>query len=79
MKAPPVTRAPIERIFRIHEAIQARTYPNTLTLAQKLEVSRKSILRDIQFMRDRLRLPIDYDPQHWGYYYAAGPQTILLA
>jgi proteasome accessory factor B len=38
-------------------------------LALELEVSAKSIHRDLDFMRDRLELPLEYDPQRFGYYY----------
>ncbi|MCB1128409.1 MAG: WYL domain-containing protein [Verrucomicrobiae bacterium] len=56
-------------MLRIHQAIQGGRHPNARTLAAELEVSSKSILRDLDFMRDRLGLPIAYDDQRWGYYY----------
>lgn len=59
----------MERMLRIHEAIQSRTYPNARDLAERFEVSQKSIQRDLVFMRDRLQLPIAYDGARWGYYY----------
>jgi proteasome accessory factor B len=43
--------------------------PNATTLANQLEVSTKSIHRDLEFMRDRLKLPLAYDPQRHGFYY----------
>jgi predicted DNA-binding transcriptional regulator YafY len=63
------TRPPLERMLRIHQAIQSGRIPNATTLAQELEVSTKSIHRDIEFMRDRLELPIDYDSRRFGYVY----------
>jgi len=68
-KAAPLSRPPLERMLRIHQAIQAGRHPNATQLAQKLEVSTKSIHRDIEFMRDRLELPIEYDSSKFGYYY----------
>src|SRR5262245_64914121 len=62
-------RPPLERMLRIHQEIQSGTYPNTTTLASALEVSDKSIQRDLDFMRDRLQLPIEYDGARFGYYY----------
>jgi predicted DNA-binding transcriptional regulator YafY len=59
----------MERMMRIHRAIQAGDYPNASRLALELEVSSKSIQRDIEFMRDRLDLPLEYDGKHFGYYY----------
>lgn len=64
-----VSRPPLERIWRIHQEIQAGHYPNATTLARQLEVSTKSIQRDLEFMRDRLQLPVAYDPRRYGYHY----------
>ena len=57
-------------MLRIHQAIQSGGYPNATTLAVELEVSTKSIHRDLEFMRDRLELPLEYDAQRNGYHYA---------
>jgi predicted DNA-binding transcriptional regulator YafY len=64
-----LSRPPLERMMRIHDAIQSGRYPNTDTLSEQLEVSAKSVQRDIAFMRDRMNFPIEYDQQKWGYYY----------
>jgi predicted DNA-binding transcriptional regulator YafY len=62
-------RPPLERMSRLHDLIQSETYPNCTLMAEKLEVSRKTIQRDLDFMRDRLGLPIAYDGRRFGYYY----------
>lgn len=64
-----VTRAPMKRIYVIHEAILAGRYPNCRKLGEQLEVSDKTIQRDIDFMRDELRLPVEYDQAQHGYCY----------
>ena len=56
-------------MLQIHQAIQAGGYPNATTLASQLEVCTKSIHRDLEFMRDRLDLPIQYDGRRFGYFY----------
>src|SRR2546428_2766782 len=56
-------------MLRIHQAIQSGNYPNATTLALELEVCPKSIHRDVEFMRDRLGLPLEYDGRRYGYYY----------
>jgi predicted DNA-binding transcriptional regulator YafY len=56
-------------MLRIHQAIQAGGFPNASKLARELEVSTKSIHRDVEFMRDRLELPIEYDGRRFGYFY----------
>jgi proteasome accessory factor B len=56
-------------MLRIHRAIQSGAYPNSSALAEELEVSTKSIQRDIEFMRDRLELPLAYDEGRFGFFY----------
>src|SRR5712691_10308192 len=65
----PLSRPPLERMLRIHRAIQDGKYPNATALAGELEVSTKSIYRDIDFMRDRLDLPIEFDLARNGFHY----------
>lgn len=69
-RAGSLSRPPLERMLRIHQAISAARFPNATLLAGELEVSTKSIYRDIDFMRDRLALPIEYDAHHSGYFYS---------
>jgi proteasome accessory factor B len=63
------SRPPLERMLRIHQAIQSGSHPNSISLSRELEVSSKSIHRDLEFMRDRLQLPLQYDNLHKGYCY----------
>ncbi len=64
-------RPPLERMFRIHALLQEGRYPNCVTLAQEFEINKKTAQRDIDFMRDRLSLPIEYDSRRFGYRYTA--------
>jgi len=57
-------------MMHIHRAMQGRSYPNASSLAHDLEVSTKSIHRDLEFMRDRMDLPVAYDAARRGYYYS---------
>ncbi|MGI8891127.1 MAG: helix-turn-helix transcriptional regulator [Chthoniobacterales bacterium] len=63
------SRPPLARMMQLHAQLQARTFPNCRKLAEELEVSSKTIQRDIDFMRDRLGLPIEYDQLHFGFVY----------
>src|SRR5687768_11323284 len=65
----PRSRPPLERMMRIHSVIASGSYPNASTLARELEVSTKSVQRDLEFMRDRLNLPLEYNGSRFGYYY----------
>lgn len=55
--------------MRIHQTITAGSFPNANTLGRDADVSAKTIRRDLDFMRDRLQLPIAYDEIAHGYYY----------
>jgi proteasome accessory factor B len=63
------SRPPLERMLRIHQALQSGQFPNASTLARDIEVATKTIHRDIEFMRDRLGLPVEYDSARIGYHY----------
>jgi predicted DNA-binding transcriptional regulator YafY len=63
------TRPPLVRMMRIHELLSAGKYPNCSVLAGEFEVSAKTIQRDVDFMRDQLVLPIDYDRARHGFAY----------
>jgi proteasome accessory factor B len=56
-------------MLRIHQALQSGEFPNASTLAREIEVATKTIHRDIEFMRDRLNLPIEFNPARNGYFY----------
>ena len=62
-------RLPLERMLRIHQLLQSGQFPNALTLSRSIEVTAKTIYRDIEFMRDRLNLPIAFDRAHNGFHY----------
>jgi proteasome accessory factor B len=69
LKSAPLSRPPLERMMRLHNELCGGKYPNCRKLADALEVSQKTIQRDIDFMRDRLGLPIAYDQPHLGFVY----------
>ena len=55
--------------MRIHALIAAGKHPNGTTLARELEVTAKTIQRDLEFMRDRMNLPLEYVAARNGYVY----------
>lgn len=66
-----LSRPPLERMLRIHEELRRGALVNCTKLVEALEVSRKTVVRDIAFMRDRLDLPIEFDPRLNAYRYTA--------
>jgi predicted DNA-binding transcriptional regulator YafY len=47
-----------------------RKYPNAYTLAKTFEISPRTAQRAIDFMRDRMAAPLEYDPVKKGYFYS---------
>jgi predicted DNA-binding transcriptional regulator YafY len=64
-----LSRPPLERMLKIHDELRRGALTNCTKLMNALEVSRKTIVRDIAFMRDRLELPIEFDAQIQAYRY----------
>ncbi len=64
------SRPPWERMMRIHERLRNQEYPNCPKLAREFEVNLRTIKRDVDFMKCRLELPIEYDERRYGYYYS---------
>ena len=62
-------RTGLPRIYRIEKEIASGKYPNSDDLARMLETSISTISRDIEFMRDQLGAPIEYDSFNRGYYF----------
>ncbi len=68
-KAFPFSRPPMRRMIAIHRLLSSKRTANCQRLARDLEVSSKTIQRDIEFMRDQLELPIEYDSGKRSFYY----------
>jgi predicted DNA-binding transcriptional regulator YafY len=62
-------RRALPRIYRIEREIASGKFPNSDGLARMLETSVSTISRDIEFMRDQLGAPIEYDAFNRGYYF----------
>ncbi|MHC1740620.1 MAG: helix-turn-helix transcriptional regulator [Anaerolineaceae bacterium] len=63
-------RQQLERIMAIDRSIRGDEYPNADRLGEMLEVSRRVIFNDRDFMINRLGAPIEFDRQHGGWFYA---------
>ena len=62
-------RQQLERIMAIDRSIRDEEYPNAERMANKLEVSRRVIFNDREFMINRLGAPIEFDRQRGGWAY----------
>jgi proteasome accessory factor B len=50
--------------------VSRNSFPNASQMAREMEVNRKTIQRDINFMRDELEMPLVYNEQEHGYFYS---------
>lgn len=64
-----LSRPPLERMLRIHDELRRGALTNCTKLMGILGVCRKTVLRDLAFMRDRLDLPIEFDVGIQAYRY----------
>lgn len=62
-------RMAIERIMKVIPLLLDNKFPNCTSLGKKFGVSRRTILRDIEFMQDNMELPVEYDPRNFGYHF----------
>lgn len=56
-----------ERLYKIEQILHDRRIASFIELQEELEVSRATLKRDLQFLRDRLNAPIVYDREANGY------------
>ena len=59
----------MERYYWFDNRVRAGRFPNARDLAERFEISSKTAQRTIDFMRDRLRAPLEYRPRRRGYRY----------
>ena len=57
------------RLLKLEHLIKTLNYPNTTVLCKELEVSRRTIMRDLEFLQDQYNAPIEYDSFHKGYHF----------
>jgi proteasome accessory factor B len=56
-------------MMRIHQLIENREYPNCPKIAREFEMSVRTIKRDVDFMKSRLNLPIEFNVERNGYFF----------
>ena len=60
----------VNRVLMIDDAVRSGSFPTIEKLARKSEVTRRTIERDIEYLRDMYQAPIEYDHDKKGYYYS---------
>jgi predicted DNA-binding transcriptional regulator YafY len=72
--------APLERFYKIDQLLKDRKVVSFATFMEKLGMSRASVKRDLDYMRDRFNAPIEYDRAANGYRFGqprSGPRYEL--
>jgi len=64
------SRPPLGRMMRLHSLLQDNKFPNCSKLSEELEISVRTLKRDVAFMKIRLNLPIEYNESRHGYFYS---------
>jgi predicted DNA-binding transcriptional regulator YafY len=59
----------LERFVWFDSEVRRGRYPNATRLADKFEIATKSAQRSIDYFRDRLQAPLEYEPSRKGYFY----------
>ncbi len=57
------------RILLIDELIRSGKYPNADSMSKKMEVTARTIQRDIEYLRLFYKAPVEYDALRRGYFY----------
>ena len=71
-------RPQLYRCAIIHRTVKSGSYPNARRLSVDLGVHRRTIMRDLDYMRDSLSAPLEYCPSRRGYYYTEKEYSIDL-
>lgn len=66
-----MTRPAMARLYAIDARIRQGRYPNCSSLARELEVSVRTVQRDVELLRDQLGAPLVYESKHRGFYYSS--------
>jgi predicted DNA-binding transcriptional regulator YafY len=66
-----------ERFHKIDQLLKDRQIVSMKVFLGELEVSHATIKRDLEYMRDRLHAPIEWDVKRHGYHYTEGSQFSL--
>jgi len=59
----------LERVLRMSAMIKSKNYPSVQTFMEHFEVSRRTVLADIEFLKSRFHAPLVYSRAHQGYIY----------
>ena len=65
-----VSKHAYERLLQIDKLIRSGKYPNCSTFMKLQGICRRTAERDLDYLRDRLGAPIEYNSMKRGFYYS---------
>jgi predicted DNA-binding transcriptional regulator YafY len=68
----------LKRLQWIDAQIRNGKYPNCRIVSEHFELSSRQAARDMEYLRDSMGAPLQYDASHNGYYYIK-PSFVLPA
>lgn len=68
----------LERFYRIDRMLRASRAVSSQALVSRLGVSISTLKRDLEYMRDRMNAPIEWDRELNGYKYVASDSTTFV-
>lgn len=63
-----MSRLQLERLLKLDSLLRSKTRLTTISIAEELEVSERTIRSDLAFLRDRFDAPLEYSPK-LGHHY----------
>lgn len=63
-------KSQIARIVAFDSLVRKKLYPNSINFSVDYEVSTRTIMRDVDYLRNQLEAPLEYDREKRGFYYA---------
>lgn len=68
-----------KRIQWFHNTVQTDGFPNSTLLCERFGISQSQAKRDIRFLKEMLKAPIEYNSTRRGYYYTRAYQLPVAA
>lgn len=59
------------RIQWLHRKISDMSYPNAKHIAERFGISHRQAQRDVDFLKNKLSAPVEFDYQRRGFYYSS--------
>lgn len=63
-------KSQMARIVNFDKMVRNGEHPNRLSFSNNYMISERTVARDIEYLRDRLEAPLEFNRERKGYYYS---------